>query len=415
MRILILLIVAAIAICGINLPAAADWEIIPSGTTADLNDFGYVAFNATYWIAGDGGTLLASSDNGESWAGQASGTSADLRSTHIPASSQFWLAGSDGTVLISIDNGMNWITRSVPDGTANLRTLFSRGSGVGYAVGDQGKIFYSANMAVDWETQSSGTSANLLAGIGPTSGTSNVALVAGEGGVMLKTIDAGANWYPIDTGTTADILGFGFGPGALYAVGGGGMILRSTDSGENWTAMPSPVSTALHAINASGQNSNYMVACGAGGRLIKSTDGGLTWNQQHSPTTAGLHAIRALTNNLYLACGADGIIIRTTDGGGMVVGVEDDLPAAEGLTFLSIQPNPFNPQTVIRFELPRPGAVRLDVFDVAGRRVALLADGILAAGDHRVTFVADGLASGVYTCRLSAPGSTVSETMLLLK
>ena len=203
--------------------------------------------------------------------------------------------------------------------------------------------------------------------------------------------------------------------GALYAVGGGGMILRSTDSGENWTAIPSPVTTALHAIDASGQNNNFMVACGAGGRLIKSTDGGLTWNQQQSPTTADLRAIRALTNNIYFACGTDGIIIRTIDGGGMVVGVEDDLPAAGELAFLSIYPNPFNPQTVIRFELPHSGPVRLDVFDVSGRRVARLVDGVLAAGDHSVPFVADGLASGVYSCRLHALGNMVSEAMLLLK
>ncbi|MEX2656577.1 MAG: T9SS type A sorting domain-containing protein [Balneolales bacterium] len=71
-------------------------------------------------------------------------------------------------------------------------------------------------------------------------------------------------------------------------------------------------------------------------------------------------------------------------------------------------PNPFNPATVIRYELPRTSEVRLEVFDLLGRRVATLVDGPVQAGRHEAHFNASRLSSGVYLYRLQA-GSTASS------
>jgi predicted esterase len=65
-------------------------------------------------------------------------------------------------------------------------------------------------------------------------------------------------------------------------------------------------------------------------------------------------------------------------------------------------PNPFNPATTIGFELPEAGAVTLKVYDVLGRDVATLVDGVLAAGRHTSDWNAAGVPSGVYFYRLSA-------------
>ena len=78
-------------------------------------------------------------------------------------------------------------------------------------------------------------------------------------------------------------------------------------------------------------------------------------------------------------------------------------------------PNPFNPETTIRFGMPESGAVRLEVYDVLGRRVALLVDRRLAAGWHEATFEAAGLPSGVYLYQLEAAGRVLTRTMLLMK
>ena len=78
-------------------------------------------------------------------------------------------------------------------------------------------------------------------------------------------------------------------------------------------------------------------------------------------------------------------------------------------------PNPFNPVTVISYVLDKSGYVRLEVFDLLGRRVAVLADNQMPAGRHRATFNGSGLSSGVYLYRLSAGGYVETRKMVLVK
>jgi hypothetical protein len=78
-------------------------------------------------------------------------------------------------------------------------------------------------------------------------------------------------------------------------------------------------------------------------------------------------------------------------------------------------PNPFNPTTSIAYELPEPTRVRLSVFDMLGREVAVLVDGERAAGRHAVTFNADGLTSGIYIYRIHAGTFTQTKKVMLMK
>lgn len=67
---------------------------------------------------------------------------------------------------------------------------------------------------------------------------------------------------------------------------------------------------------------------------------------------------------------------------------------------LTSYPNPFRRQATIEYTLPEAGSVRLAVYDVLGRRIAVLENGRKEAGRHRVTLESDRLASGVYFGRL---------------
>jgi subtilisin-like proprotein convertase family protein len=83
-------------------------------------------------------------------------------------------------------------------------------------------------------------------------------------------------------------------------------------------------------------------------------------------------------------------------------------------------PNPFNPKTMIRFDLPKAGDVDLAIYDVTGRRVATLASGRMDAGFHEVEWrgrddKGAALASGVYFSRLAFDGQILKSKMLLLK
>ncbi len=83
-------------------------------------------------------------------------------------------------------------------------------------------------------------------------------------------------------------------------------------------------------------------------------------------------------------------------------------------------PNPFNPQTVIAYDLARTGPVRLDIFDLRGRLVRRLVDESVAAGRHQVRWDGrDGggreMASGVYLCRLHAGSAPQLHKMTLVR
>jgi subtilisin family serine protease len=78
-------------------------------------------------------------------------------------------------------------------------------------------------------------------------------------------------------------------------------------------------------------------------------------------------------------------------------------------------PNPFNPLTSISFGLPEAGIVKLAVYDILGRQVALLVNGNREAGSHTVTFDASNLASGLYIYRFEAGDFTALNKMVLMK
>jgi hypothetical protein len=78
-------------------------------------------------------------------------------------------------------------------------------------------------------------------------------------------------------------------------------------------------------------------------------------------------------------------------------------------------PNPFNPETHVRFTVPRESSVRITVFDVLGREQAVLIDGDLPAGVYTVRWDASGVASGMYILRMQSGDFTETRRMLLLR
>lgn len=88
--------------------------------------------------------------------------------------------------------------------------------------------------------------------------------------------------------------------------------------------------------------------------------------------------------------------------------------------FLSVEPNPFNPKTTIRFELEREERVTLSIHDAVGRRMTLLHDGALTSGTHAIVW--DGLtdngtvaSSGIYFVRYESERRADTRKLVLLR
>ncbi len=88
---------------------------------------------------------------------------------------------------------------------------------------------------------------------------------------------------------------------------------------------------------------------------------------------------------------------------------------AEGYALEQNYPNPFNPVTSIGFELAESGSVSIKIYDLNGREVATLVDGVESAGRHTVVWNAVGMPSGSYMVRLSTEKYQDIKRMVLLK
>lgn len=94
-------------------------------------------------------------------------------------------------------------------------------------------------------------------------------------------------------------------------------------------------------------------------------------------------------------------------------GITEETPA--GYRLEQNYPNPFNPSTVINFNLSSSSQVLLSVYNIAGQRVAVLAQGAFSSGQHTVEFNAGNLSSGIYIYRLETDHFTAVRKMTLVK
>jgi hypothetical protein len=78
-------------------------------------------------------------------------------------------------------------------------------------------------------------------------------------------------------------------------------------------------------------------------------------------------------------------------------------------------PNPFNPSTTISYHLTQSSFVKLTVFDILGREIATLVNGMVESGLHQAVFDASKLSSGMYFYKLTTDEFTQVRKMLLMK
>lgn len=108
-------------------------------------------------------------------------------------------------------------------------------------------------------------------------------------------------------------------------------------------------------------------------------------------------------------------ITRLTSDDSSVTSIGELPSAPSSYALYQNYPNPFNPSTTVRYQIPLGTHVTLKVFDLLGREVARLVDGTREAGIHTVQLNADDLPSGMYLYRLTAGAFTETRRMVILK
>ncbi|HTR82429.1 MAG TPA: glycosyl hydrolase family protein [Bacteroidota bacterium] len=119
------------------------------------------------------------------------------------------------------------------------------------------------------------------------------------------------------------------------------------------------------------------------------------------------------SGNCYITVPASTAAVVKIDAG--VTSVPKETLQPDQYELFQNYPNPFNPSTVITYRLPAASQVRIKIFDALGREVSDLIDQRQTAGEHSVTFNAQGFGSGVYFCRFMAGSYNATMKMVLLK
>ncbi len=138
------------------------------------------------------------------------------------------------------------------------------------------------------------------------------------------------------------------------------------------------------------------------------------------PLTVGANTSSICDSYLYLlnqkGAGTNQLsqIQLVGDGANLVTSVQQSPTPEQPSEFqlCSNYPNPFNPSTKIVFYLPRAEFITLTIYNINGREIETLIKGEVPAGEHRLQWSAQGLASGVYLCRMVAKG--FSETIKMV-
>jgi photosystem II stability/assembly factor-like uncharacterized protein len=392
----------------------------PLSISNDLNDITMVSKD-NYYIVGDGGLILQTTNGGSSWNAQQSNTTNNLKKVFFVNSSRGIAIGDSGTVLTTTNGGVNWVSRSI-NSNANLHNLSIINSNTAYIVGANGKIFQTTNGGNSWISYNTGF-ANALKGV--SFKDINHGIIVGEQGKVLRTNNGGNNWTVLTAFTTKNLNSAVIIDSLeMLAAGDNGVIYFTHDAGSTWIDKSFNTSNNLRDIYFTDENKGYIV--GEGGLIIGTGDRGYSWHSQYVNSTNNINSISCYNINDGIAVGKNGTILHRkvlipTGNGNYALSINNGKIGVNPTKFQLSQnyPNPFNPKTLINYSVGSNGNspvnVKLVVYDITGREVTTLVNETKQPGNYKVTFDGSSYASGVYIYRIEAGSFVEVKKMVLVK
>jgi hypothetical protein len=185
---------------------------------------------------------------------------------------------------------------------------------------------------------------------------------------------------------------------------------RATPDNSDTLYRVDPGTGAAHRVGRTGTSLRSSLAFDSTGTLFALSGGSNTINTLMTidlqTGTATMIGSETYQNFCAITVRVDGVVTDVGD-------PARSIPAS--FTLEQNYPNPFNPETQIRYEIPDAGHVKLSVYDLLGREVAVLVDEQRAAGSYAAQFKAAGLASGAYMYVLRAGNQVLTRKLTLVK
>jgi hypothetical protein len=367
----------------------------------------YVSANAVQIIDTSG--VFKSTDYGNSWARVSNAISAShfskLMAFSVNAADYIFVATDSGSYYTS-DYGLSWI-RIINSLSQDPVAVFAQEDGILYA-SKYLHTYRSIDFGATWQEIFFGSANRGAGAIIKKDNFLLATLVDGSSDFLFRSTDNGLTWNSyggyIYQANTMTVVG-----NNIYA-GSWTTLNKSTDNGLNWSL-----------VNGLPSGYNFLNIKAYGDYLFCVHLTGIYF--QHKDSTNWHNASFELTP-FFMAGEIDQSFIYTetnqrtfwkrpvTD---VITEISEQCePPAPGL-MLRNSPNPFNHATEIKWQTSASGFTLLKVFDSKGKEIGVLLNENLAAGEHRVSFCAEGLPDGVYFYQLWSNGKVETKKMVLIK
>ena len=305
------------------------WEPVQSGVISTLLDIDFVDPDHG-WAVGREGTIITTSDGGETWHRQESGFNLTIRGVHFTDVRTGWAVGHLGLILHTTDGGQTWTVRGREAALyLDLIHVSFTSPSNGWIVTERGSFaLKTADGGATWERQPLNSN-QFRSDVFILDDTHS--WVALRSGGVLSTSDSGDSWqshrgvnqvkigasgvFFIDE-RTGWIAGW---RGKERGVSSGvqfvkyltdGMIAHTTDGGQTWTRVDADTGKFLWDVAFVDAREGWAV--GSSGQMMHSSDGGRTWSQESPVTDSTLRAITFSDVNTAWAVGENGTVLKLT-------------------------------------------------------------------------------------------------------
>mgnify|MGYP001201272315 CR=1 FL=1 len=257
--------------------------------------------------------------------------------------------------------------------------------------------------------------------------TQRVIYTGADDGRVMVTTNSGTNWTDISAGLpvryVTDVVVDKRNPNVAYVtLSGFNMdernthVFRTTNYGTNWVNITGnllnvPANSLIIDYN---KDSTLFVGTDAG--VYYTTRLGASWVQLGTglPNSPVFDLIYHQAS-FKLVAATHGRSMFEVDISNLPSGINNNTTTANDFILKQNYPNPFNPETNISYELKQKAFVTLKVFDLSGKEVAVLVNGIKASGSYNVKFSGADLSSGLYFYKLESGEFSEVKKMMLIK
>ena len=285
------------------------WEIRDSIKFISITDLEMV--NDTIGYLATGSQVYKTLDGGFNWNSLNANPTADITDLYVISSNEIWASLSNGNSFYSLTSGSSWVERQ-PDLYSNNSALaiYANLNGQVYMPGKYTSMLYSNDFGFTWRDQIPGTKVTLFQ---PHFYNEFIGLVGGAEGIILVTVNGGADWIPIQFPKVDNFFAAAMVDDHSMVIGSSrGRVYYSQNLGGTWDTIGTDLGqvTDIAVLN----QQTFIITTKAG-RIYKTSDQGTQWNIQYDNGGIPLFALDFPTQDKGWACGYQGEMIATTTGG----------------------------------------------------------------------------------------------------